>query len=31
VISQTFDISLFPVRRRLIAKTGTATEQADKL
>jgi branched-chain amino acid transport system permease protein len=31
VISQTFDISLFPVRRRLVAKTGTVTEQVNKL
>ena len=30
VISQAFDISLFPVRRRLIAKSGTTPEQADK-
>ena len=30
VISQAFDISLFPVRRRLIAKSGITPEPADK-
>lgn len=30
VISHTFDISLFPVRRRLIAKSGITPEPADK-
>ena len=30
VISHTFDISLFPVRRRLIAKSGATPEPADK-